>query len=54
MEKPNIKRVLYSKERDLWLKVASTLLRLKLRVDKRLSILYNNLAQMETPDDKKD
>ena len=52
MEKPNIKKVLYNKERQFWVFVASLLLRLKLKVDKRLSILYNNLADLEI--DKKD
>lgn len=52
MEKLNIKKVLYNKERRFWVIVASFLLRLKLRVDKRLSMLYNNLAELEI--DKKD
>ena len=52
MEKPNIKKVLYNKEKRFWVFVASLLLRLKLKVDNRLSILYNNLAELET--DKKD
>ena len=53
MEKLNIKTVLLSKERQFWLSISSFLLRLKLKVDKRLAIIYNNLNQLET-EDKKD